>query len=173
MDGLRNDYRQTLSLARPLLSELSSWHERVRAPAQYEDDTSSSFIFSNLASLELGYHSVQLLIFRAILRSFRSDISVVQEQEAPEWKSANAQSRNAAKNAIIAAHNFAASLSTKQFQPFWAPCKLSFVYHRIFSTHSVPCLVVYLTWSNARDSNVFRHDVFDLHRVDCYIKEQC
>lgn len=145
LDSLRNDYRQTLNLARPLLSELSAWHEHVRAATQYEDDSSGSFTYRNLASLELGYHSIQLLIFRAILHSFRSDISVVQEQEALEWKNSNAQSRTAAKNAIIAAHNFAASLSTEQFQPFWAPCKLSFFYHPIFSTHIALCLVLYLT----------------------------
>lgn len=123
LETLRTDYRRTLSIARPLLAELSTWHKELPSSVQFEDSAHEASVFDNPASLELGYHSLQLAILRAILHSFRSDLSALQDRETLEWKEANIQCRAAAKNAVISAHNFTSSLSTKHFQPFWAPCK--------------------------------------------------
>jgi hypothetical protein len=103
--------------------ELSTWHNELPSSIQFEDNAREPSVSDNPASLDLGYHTLQLTIFRAILRSFRNEPSIMQDRDTLEWKEANAQCRAAAKNAVIAAHNFASSLSTKHFQPFWAPCK--------------------------------------------------
>jgi hypothetical protein len=123
---LRADYRETLRIGRSLLLELSTWHSSLPAfpPSIQHAGNTQDYSIDNSASLELGYHTLQLIVFRALLRAFGVGFSTVQERETSEWKEANDQCRAAARTAVIASHHFASSLSTIHFQACWAPCKL-------------------------------------------------
>lgn len=132
MKRLHNDWREKLRIARSILLELSTWHSALPSfnPSSHQISNNQDTSIDNSASLELGYHTIQLTIFRALLKGFGSDTSTPQERESSEWKEAHDHCRTAAKTTIMAAHHFASSLGTIHSQSFWPPCKLPFVRSR-------------------------------------------
>ena len=139
---LRNDYSEALRRGRPLLLELSTWHSTLPVfppSSQQHSGNSQDYFTDSSASLELGYHTVQLIIFRALLRALGRKCSTAQERGTTEWKESNEQCRAAAKSAIISCHDFTSSLGTHHFLSFWAPCMFIGFYISLKDPTSVCC----------------------------------
>ena len=161
MRNLHNNYREKHKIARSLLLELSTWHSALPgfSPTAQHASTDQDSSNDNSASLELGYHTIQLVIFRALLKSFGGDASTPEERQTSEWLEANNQYRTAAKTAIIAAHSFAASLGTIHFQSFWPPCK------------RIRVLWFLIPIANFfRGQHGIRYDVLNVHGACCHLE---
>ncbi|KAF3395865.1 hypothetical protein F1880_006618 [Penicillium rolfsii] len=114
---LVRDFRLTLETARPLLDDLKSLAEHTSA-ALSPDGTEDQKPY---ASLDIAYHSLKILIFRALLRPFNNAGCQASPEEMEEWEAARTHIRQAARAEIEATLNRISGLEAMDYQAFWAP----------------------------------------------------
>jgi hypothetical protein len=112
------DFRLTLETARPLLDDLRLWAEH--APGAVSQDGTEGQ--KECASLDIAYHSLKILIFRALLRPFNHAGCQASPEEMVEWEAARTHIRQAARAEIDATLNRISGLEAVDYQSFWAPC---------------------------------------------------
>ncbi|KAL4744048.1 fungal-specific transcription factor domain-containing protein [Aspergillus similis] len=128
---LSHDFRLTFETARPLLNELAEWAQK--APNATSSDTLTSC--DGVAQLHISYHSLKILILRALLRPFNHPECEISPEDKPEWDAAKSHIRQAARAEAETALNRISILGPANYQAFWAPWhKTSFalVTHLIF-----------------------------------------
>lgn len=119
---MTNDFRQVLKTARPLLVDLSSWHnEQLNSTRPLLEQGSSANDARRKTHLQLAYYGARLTVIRALLRTFDNpDVeSSLAESDVFEFSEARQRCREAAKTCTIAVINFVSSLSGKDFEQFW------------------------------------------------------
>lgn len=115
---LARDFRLTFETARPLLDDLTVWAESVPNAASGDSLEGRE----DLASLHIAYHSLKILIFRALLRPFNRAHCQVPSEDKAEWEAAKTHIRQAARAEIDAVLNRISALEAMDYQAFWAPC---------------------------------------------------
>ncbi|KAF1849643.1 uncharacterized protein K460DRAFT_360504 [Cucurbitaria berberidis CBS 394.84] len=118
---LASDTQKTLDVSKELLEELSKWHQDF---VQHSSDRSK-----DPASLPticaLGYHYVQMTIFRAIMRPFVAKLnSSTKTTDATNQLTRDQQdvmgfARTGVRSSTTATANFVKSLTEEHFHIFW------------------------------------------------------
>lgn len=112
---------RTLEISKPLLDELSSWHHQF---SQQPPDPSEQDIALHTVCA-LGYHYVQMTIFRAIIRPFvakvdtGSDMADNTDRLARDQQDVMGFARTGVRSATTSATNFVKGLKEEHFHMFW------------------------------------------------------
>lgn len=118
---LAQDLQKTLDVSKLLLEELSSWHQQYSQ--QLCNPTEEATSLSTVCTL--GYHYVQMTIFRAIIRPFVANTNI-----APESARHTAQlprdsqdimrfARTGVRSSTLSATTFVKTLKEEHFHMFW------------------------------------------------------
>jgi hypothetical protein len=109
----------TLSISKALLEELSDWYQGC--PQQTPDQTGEAVALSTICNL--GFHYVQMTIFRAIMRPFVDPSSGQEAADAEAHPQASQQvtgfARTGMRSSTTAAAKFVKSLREEHFHMFW------------------------------------------------------
>lgn len=118
---LASDVEKTLGISRPLLEDLSRWHQEfIEIPTETPTNDSSLPIVCSL-----GYHYVQMTIFRAIMRPFLEKRSSngatadITSQLQGGQADITGFARTGVHSATTAASGFVKGLQEKHSQLFW------------------------------------------------------
>lgn len=121
ISGLAQDLPKTLDVSKLLLEELSSWHQEFsqQSHSLTEEATSLSTVCT------LGYHYVQMTIFRAIIRPFVTNINTTTEpahttgQLLKDNQDVIGFARTGVRSSTTSATTFVKSLKEEHFHMFW------------------------------------------------------
>jgi hypothetical protein len=108
-----------LSISKALLEELSDWHQEC--PQQTPDQTGEAVALSTICNL--GFHYVQMTIFRAIMRPFVDPGSGQAPSDAENLPQTSQQvtgfARTGMRSSTVAAAKFVKNLREEHFHMFW------------------------------------------------------
>ncbi|PLB52165.1 hypothetical protein P170DRAFT_350479 [Aspergillus steynii IBT 23096] len=116
---LSKDFRLTISIARPIMQELTMWHANL-PPSMMIDSTNEyrTTVSDNSASLQIAYQSLKILVLRALLRPFNNASPSPEDTE--EWHAAKSQILKTASVEADAALSLVSSFRPVHYQAFWA-----------------------------------------------------
>lgn len=121
INDLATNLPKTLDISKELLDELSSWHHQFLQ--QPLDPTEQDAALYTVCSL--GYHYVQMTIFRAIMRPFiakvdsDAEMADITGQLARDQQDVMSFARTGVRSATTSATNFVKSLKEEHFHMFW------------------------------------------------------
>lgn len=147
----QDDYERTLQAAKPLLEELSAWHERFK---QYKEDSEDrdGIPVSCLSVCRLGYHYIKINVFRAIMRPFLRQ----QNHNSPpldvtkEETEARASARLCTRNTF----GFVHSLNQDHVHTFWPQWTRS-----VYSAVSFFILLMFITSKTSEEALCWIQDL--------------
>lgn len=113
VNELTLDFRATLDISKPLLQQLAEWHSTLAADSS--DDTDQ--IASLMTLSTLGYHYVQMTIYRAIIRPTLNTTHVDRHQE--EDHEIIRFARTGVQSGTTASTAFVKSLQQDHLHMFW------------------------------------------------------
>ncbi|BAE55935.1 unnamed protein product [Aspergillus oryzae RIB40] len=123
LSTLCKDFSLTISSARPLMQDLTTWYTDLPLSLAMEPTPGCKQASNDSASLHIAYQSVKILILRALLRPFHNVDHLSSELERnEEWHAARSQIRQTASAESDAALSLISSLQPAHYQAFWAPC---------------------------------------------------
>ncbi|KAJ8117656.1 hypothetical protein OPT61_g1205 [Boeremia exigua] len=121
ISDLTSNLPKTLDVSKPLLDELTSWHhEYLQQPFDSAEKDTSLYTVCTL-----GYHYIQMTIFRAIMRPFVANIDSDAETTEMTGQSAEDQrdvlnfARTGVRSTTTSATSFVKSLKEEHFHIFW------------------------------------------------------
>ncbi|KAB8265723.1 fungal-specific transcription factor domain-containing protein [Aspergillus pseudonomiae] len=122
LSALSKDFRLTISTARPLMQDLTTWHTSLPLSLAMESTPECKQTLDDSASLHIAYQSVKVLILRALLRPFNIvDHHSSELEQNEEWHTARSQIRTTASAEADAALSIISNLRPAHYQTFWAP----------------------------------------------------
>jgi hypothetical protein len=133
----QDDYQRTLQMAKPMLEELSVWHEEFKEYVKDADDSDDLPVScSNVC--RLGYQYIKINIFRAIMRPFlrHQNQGLLPLDAARAKKQARAGARLCTRNAF----DFVRSLNQDHIHIFWPQWTRS-----VYSAVSYFLLLMFIT----------------------------
>ncbi|KAH3941919.1 hypothetical protein HBH70_179610 [Parastagonospora nodorum] len=115
-----SNVQHTLNISKVLLQELSNWHQDCPQPAESSDQDAVSLPTICI----LGYHYVQMTIFRAIVRPFVANSGPVETGDVVTHSLTNHQdvngfARTGVRSSTTAASKYVKSLREEHFHMFW------------------------------------------------------
>lgn len=121
VEDLATNSQKTLNISKELLEELSLWHQ------EFAQISLEPFEDANplLTVTELGYHYIQMTIFRAIMRPFMAKMSSDTEprnttnDSSCDPQDVKGYARTGVRSVATAASNFVKNLKEEQFHMFW------------------------------------------------------
>ncbi|KAE8341143.1 hypothetical protein BDV24DRAFT_151339 [Aspergillus arachidicola] len=129
LSTLCKDFSLTISSARPLMQDLTTWYTGLPLSLAMEPTPGCKQASDDSASLHIAYQSVKILILRALLRPFHNVDHLSSELERnEEWHAARSQIRQTASAESDAALSLISSLQPAHYQAFWAPCMCDMKY---------------------------------------------
>ncbi|KAJ4362284.1 hypothetical protein N0V83_010377 [Neocucurbitaria cava] len=121
INELSLNIQMTLDVSKPLLEELSGWHQEfTQQPRENAGETASL-----LTICALGHHYVQITIFRAIMRPFltihmsNTDTTDAIYELSRAHQDAMGFARKGVRSSTTVAANFVQSLTEEHFHMFW------------------------------------------------------
>jgi hypothetical protein len=121
INELAQNIPKTLELSKELLDELTSWHhEFSRQPRESTEEAASLYTVC-----ELGYHFVQMTVFRAIIRPFIARLNSTTGTADPTNQLPGAQqnimgfARTGVRSSTTSATNFVKGLKQEHSHIFW------------------------------------------------------
>ncbi|OGM42824.1 fungal specific transcription factor domain protein [Aspergillus bombycis] len=122
LSTLSKDFRLTISTARPLMQDLTTWYTGLPLSLAMESTPECKQASEDSASLHIAYQSVKVLILRALLRPFNNmDHRSSELEQNEEWRTARSQIRKTASAEADAALGIISNLRPAHYQAFWAP----------------------------------------------------
>lgn len=121
IDDLATNLSRTLEISKQYLEELSSWHSQSLQQAL--DSTRQDASLHTVCTL--GYHYVQMTIFRAIIRPFianadsNTEPADIADQLGRDQQDVRGFARTGVHSATTSATNFVKSLKGEHFHMFW------------------------------------------------------
>ncbi|KAE8330705.1 hypothetical protein BDV39DRAFT_190336 [Aspergillus sergii] len=139
LSTLCKDFSLTISSARPLMQDLTTWYTGLPVSLAMETTPGCKQASDDSASLHIAYQSVKILILRALLRPFHNVDHLSSKLERnEEWHAARSQIRQTASAESNAALSLISSLQPAHYQAFWAPCMcdLNYLYKACILTRT-------------------------------------
>jgi hypothetical protein len=119
INDLTSDLPQTLSKSKELLDRLSEWHQEFLQQSQKSSEETAHLCTVST----LGYHYIQMTIFRAIIRPFIANPDVKTpagvRELARDQQDVMSFARTGVRSATTSAANFVKGLKEEHFHMFW------------------------------------------------------
>lgn len=120
INDLASNVPKTLEVSKALLKELSSWHQEFSQRRESSKEAASLYTVC-----ALGYHYVQMTIYRAIIRpfvakpNFVTDAATTTGQPPRDHQDVEDFARTGVRSSTTAATAFLKSLKEEHFNMFW------------------------------------------------------
>jgi hypothetical protein len=121
---MATNFRRVLETARPLLVDLSSWHNELPESSRFSRDGGTELtdaVPPPRRQLQLAYYAARISIIRALLRSFENpEVEfTLDAADVGEFREARQRCRAAAKTCLVSMVEFLSSLNGLDFEQFW------------------------------------------------------